>query len=106
MVYGSERGDTEETKDGKIICGDKDNGFVSIYNWALLGSGEYTAQAYDDGVPFGREHRFRVTKAGRNDDDKRNYVTGAEARVEVSDFPASLVRPQRLSGIRVPSIWR
>ena len=77
MVYGNERGDTEETPDGKIICGDKDNGFVSIYNWALLGSGEYTAQAYDDGVPFGEEHRFRVTKAGMDDDPDEELSDGS-----------------------------
>ena len=82
MVYGSERPDTE------IACGDTNNGFVAIYNWAILGSSEYTAQAYDDGVPFGNEHSFAVTKAGTDDDADRNYLPTAEARVVVPNFPA------------------
>ena len=81
MVYGSERPDTEG------VCGDTNNGFVAIYNWANLGSGAYTAQAYDDDMAFGAEHSFTVTKAGRDDDEMRNYLLGAEARVEVPNFP-------------------
>jgi len=81
MVYRSERGDTSGA------CGDTNNGFVAIYNWANLGSGAYTAQAYDDDVPVGAEHSFTVTKAGRNDDADRDYLKEAEARVVVPNFP-------------------
>jgi hypothetical protein len=83
MVYGSERPDTE------VVCGDTNNGFVAIYNWPNLGSGAYTAQAYDDDVPFGAEHSFTVTKAGRDDDPARSYLREVEAPpVTVSNFPA------------------
>ena len=82
MVYGSERGDTEETADGRIICGDKDNGFLAIFNWALLGDGEHTAQAYDNGVPFGQKHSFTVTTTGEE------FLTGASKCITVDDFPS------------------
>ena len=38
ILQGSERLDTEP------VCGDIDNGFSSLINWSLLGSGEKTAQ--------------------------------------------------------------
>lgn len=83
MAYGNERGDTQ------MSCGDTNNGFVSIYNWAILSSGEYTAQAYDNGVAFGAEHSFRVTKAGRDNDPARSYLREVEALpVTVPNFPA------------------
>ena len=82
MVYGSERPDTEETPDGKIICGDKDNGFVAIYNWALLDDGEHTAQAYDNDVPFGKKHSFTVASTGEE------YLEDASACVTVENFPS------------------
>ena len=82
MVYGSERGDTEETSDGKIICGDKDNGFLAIFNWALLTDGEHTAQAYDNGVPFGNKHTFTVTTTGEE------FLTGASKCITVDNFPS------------------
>ena len=82
MVYGSERGDTEETADGRIICGDKYNGFLAIFNWALLDDGEHTAQAYDNGVPFGQKHSFTVTTTGEE------FLTGASKCITVDDFPS------------------
>ena len=82
MVYGSERGDTEETVDGQVICGDKDNGFLAIFNWALLGDGEHTAQAYDNGVPFGQKHSFTVTTTGEE------FLIGASKCITVDDFPS------------------
>ena len=45
-LYGLSRGDTEET------CGDTDNGFVTYFNWSLLGDGTYTVAALDNGVKF------------------------------------------------------
>ena len=41
MLHGSERGDTREE------CGDTANGFLAIFNWALLDDGEHTVVAYD-----------------------------------------------------------
>lgn len=45
-LYGLSREDTEET------CGDTDNGFVTYFNWGLLGDGTYTVAALDNGVKF------------------------------------------------------
>ena len=57
LLYGSERADTEP------VCGDTDNGFVALWNWALLGDGIHTARAYDNGVAFA-EITFQVGTAG------------------------------------------
>ncbi|MCE2484845.1 MAG: hypothetical protein J4F42_04995 [Desulfurellaceae bacterium] len=81
MVYGSERGDTKETPEGEIICGDTDNGFLAIFNWALLGDGEHTAVAYDNGEEFARS-TFEVGTLGEE------FVREAEAEVRVEDFPS------------------
>ena len=81
MVYGSERGDTKETKDGETICGDTNNGFLAIFNWALLSDGEHTAVAYDNGEEFARS-TFEVGTLGEE------FVRGASADVRVEDFPS------------------
>lgn len=81
MVYGSERGDTKETPAGEPICGDTNNGFLAIFNWALLDAGEHTAVAYDNGVEFDRS-TFEVGTLGEE------FVTGARAEVRVEDFPS------------------
>ena len=75
MVYGSERGDTRST------CGDTDNGFLAIFNWALLLDGEHVAVAYDDGVEFDRA-AFTVATVGEE------FLTDARVRVRVPDFPS------------------
>ena len=65
MVYGSERGDT------RGVCGDTNNGFLAIFNWALLGAMEtHTAVAYDNGVEFDRS-TFEVGTLGEE------FVTGS-----------------------------
>ena len=81
MVYGSERGDTKETPAGEPICGDTNNGFLAIFNWALLDAGEHTAVAYDNGVEFDRS-TFEVGTLGEE------FVKGARAEVRVEDFPS------------------
>ena len=81
MVYGSERGDTKETPAGEPICGDTNNGFLAIFNWALLGAGDHTAVAYDNGVEFARS-TFAVGTLGEE------FVQGASAEVRVEDFPS------------------
>ena len=74
MVYGSERGDTRSE------CGDTDNGFLAIFNWALLLDGQHVAVAYDDGVEFDRA-AFTVATVGEE------FLTDARVRVRVPDFP-------------------
>lgn len=76
MLHGSERGDTRRE------CGDTANGFLAIFNWALLDDGEHTAQAYDNGVPFGQKHSFTVTTTGEE------FLTGASKCITVDDFPS------------------
>ena len=58
--YGAPRSDTSSS------CGDDDgnNGFYALWNWGLLGDGEHTAVAYDNGVEFARS-TFSVTTAGQ-----------------------------------------
>ncbi len=46
LSHGSERADPLS------VCGDTNNGFVSLFNWNLLGDGEHTAIVYDDGIQF------------------------------------------------------
>ena len=50
-------------------------------NWALLGDGEHTVVAYDDGVEFAHS-TFEVGTTGEE------FVRGASARVQVPDFPS------------------
>ena len=57
LVYGSERPDTHS------VCGDANNGFVAIWNWAHLGDGIHTARVYDNGVAFA-ETTFQVGTLG------------------------------------------
>ncbi len=77
MVYGSERPDTS------MACGDTDNGFLLLYNWALLGDGEHTAVAYDNGEEFARS-TFTVATAGVP------YLPDApDTCVTVNDFPST-----------------
>ncbi len=74
LVYGNERGDTAG------VCGDTTNGFVAVYNWALLDDGEHTVVAYDNGVEFARS-TFEVTTLGTP------FLQGASREVTVFDFP-------------------
>jgi CubicO group peptidase (beta-lactamase class C family) len=75
-TYGSPRGDT------RAVCEDDgNNGFYTYWNWAILGDGEHTVVAYDNGVEFARS-TFTVTTAGEE------FVLGAQARVRVPDFPS------------------
>ena len=76
-TYGFPRIDTSPE------CGDDDgnNGFYTFFNWAILGDGEHTAVAYDNGVEFARS-TFTVTTTGEE------FLAEASARVEVEDFPS------------------
>ena len=74
-TYGSPRGDT------RAACGDAGHtGFSTLWNWALLGDGEHTAIAYDNGVEFART-TVRVTTLGVE------VLKGAQRTVVVPDFP-------------------
>ena len=76
LVYGSERSDT------RGVCGDTNNGFVAIWNWANLGDGQHTAVVYDNGREFARS-TFRVVTTGEN------FLADAAGQCVVPDFPAS-----------------
>ena len=75
MLHGSERGDT------RGACGDTNNGFLAIFNYALLDDGEHTAVAYDNGEEFARS-TFEVGTLGEE------FVRGARAEVRVENFPS------------------
>ena len=75
LVYGSQRNDT------RSVCGDTNNGFVAIWNWAILGDGTHTAVVYDNSVEFARS-TFDVGTTGEK------FVTGASAQVWAEDFPS------------------
>lgn len=75
LAYLNERSDTEG------VCGDTNNGFVSIWNWAILGAGTFTAIVYDNGEAFAQS-TFKVTTLGGEE-----FVRGASAKVSVPDFP-------------------
>ena len=77
-TYGASRADTSPA------CGNDDgnNGFYTLWNWAILGDGKHTAVASDNGVEFAR-NTFTVTTAGTQ------YLVGASREVTVPDFPNS-----------------
>ena len=75
LLYGSERLDT------RSACGDANNGFVAIWNWARLDDGEHTAVVYDNGMEFDRA-TFEVATLGEE------FVVGVVGECTVSDFPS------------------
>jgi len=75
LAYPNERPDTAG------VCGDTNNGFVAIWNWANLGDGTYTAVVDDNGVEFGRS-LFTVTTLGEA------FITGIRGECTIDDFPA------------------
>lgn len=76
-TYGYPREDTS------AACGDDDgnNGFYTFFNWAILGDGEHTAIAYDNGVEFAR-NTFTVTTTGEE------FLRDVNAIITFSDFPS------------------
>ncbi len=73
--YGTERLDTLD------VCGDTDNGFGLLFNWNLLGDGEYVVVATVDGAELART-TVRVTTLGEE------FVRGAVGECVVGDFPS------------------
>jgi hypothetical protein len=85
--YGSGRADTEG------VCGDKNNGWGTTFNFNTIGEGEHTLTASADGEEFGSA-TFSV---GRPSDE--NYLRGAPLTYYIlPDFPdqdsATVVRWQ------------
>ena len=74
VVYGTSRGDTAS------VCGDTNNGFVTLVNWNLFGDGVHTVRALADGVEFGRAE-FQVTTFGQE------FVRDVRGRYALPDFP-------------------
>lgn len=76
-LYGFPRGDTA------TVCGgdDGNNGFVTYFNWSLLGDGEHTAKAYDKDELFA-ESKFTVTTTGEP------FLVGASGECVIPDFPS------------------
>ena len=74
LAYPNERPDTAG------VCGDTNNGFVAIWNWANLGDGTYTAIVYENGVKFAQS-TFTVTTLGEA------FVRGASGECTIMDFP-------------------
>ena len=70
------RGDTE------AACGDTNNGFITQWNWNLLGEGKHKAALVVDGRTV-QENIFAVTTLGEE------FVRGAAADVEVQGFPTT-----------------
>ena len=75
-AYGTSRGDTNG------ICGDADNGFGLLFNFANLGTGIHEAVAYADGQEFGRSEFvvFRMTSG--------EFLRGVESAVLLTNFPS------------------
>ena len=74
-AYGTERLDTA------AICGDTANGFGLLFNWNLLGDGEYEVVAFVDGVELDRA-TVTVTTLGAE------FLKDVAGQCEVPDFPS------------------
>ena len=74
VVYGTRRGDTAS------VCGDTNNGFVTLVNWNLLGDGVHTMRLVVDGVAIGLSE-FKVTTFGQE------FLQGASGRYSLFNFP-------------------
>ena len=85
-IYGIERRDT------KGVCsGAENNGFALLFNWNLLGNGNYTVRALADGVEFGRAS-FTVTTLGGE------FQSGIQRETVITDFPKT--------GKKVRLVWQ
>lgn len=81
MAYGTDRPDTQS------VCGDTNNGFVTLVNYNALGAGVHTARLVVDGRQVGSAHEFIVTTFGTE------FLRGAEAAYVLDDFPRPGVNP-------------
>lgn len=76
VLQGTERLDTES------VCEDIDNGFSSLFNWGLLGSGERTARLIRNGEEVASS-TFMVTAFDTE------FVRGASGMCTIPDFPTA-----------------
>lgn len=77
LLYGAERPDVPAAG----ACPDADVGFVTIWNWSILGQGEHTAVAYDDGTEFARA-TFTVGAP------PEAFLEGVQRSALIEQFPA------------------
>ena len=75
MAYGTNRPDT------RGVCGDADNGFVTLVNYNNFGDGVHTARLVVDGQQIGQPAQFKVTTFGTD------FLRGAEGGYWLYDFP-------------------
>lgn len=74
LAYGTSRLDTQS------VCGHSKTGFAFLINWNLLGNGQHTLRAFDNGVQFASV-TFNVTTLGTE------FLTGVSGSFELQDFP-------------------
>ena len=74
MAYGTPRWDTEG------VCGDTDNGFVTLFNFNHWWAGTHTARLVVDGKQHGEPIEFKVTNFGHE------FLRGASGQYEIA-FP-------------------
>ena len=75
MAYGTERLDTQS------VCGDTNNGFITLVNWNRLGDGVHTARLVVDDRPLGQPAEFKVTTFGQE------FAVGWEGEYTLFGFP-------------------
>ena len=75
MSYGTDRPDT------RSVCGDTNNGFVTLVNYNAFGDGVHTARLVVDGQQLGNPAQFKVTTLGVE------FLRGAEGGYWLYDFP-------------------
>ena len=81
MAYGTERLDTQG------VCGDTNNGFVTLVNYNSLKPGIHTVRLVVDGRQIGSAHEFIVTTFGTD------FLRGVDAVYTLLDFPRPGVNP-------------
>ena len=72
--YGTDRADTRRE------CGDSQNGFVTLFNWNILGRGRHTMRLLADNVEIARSS-FTVTTFGQE------FLQGAAGAYTLRNFP-------------------
>lgn len=73
--YGTARNDTADA------CGDTNNGFGLLWNYALFGQGEHRVRAYADGVIFA-DRTFTIGTVGG-----ATFLKGASGSYSLEGFP-------------------
>ena len=73
-AYGTSREDT------RPVCGKANTGFGLLFNWNLLGNGQRTLRAFDNGVQFASA-TFTVTTLGQE------FLRGASGTFTLQNFP-------------------